>query len=150
MSDAVQVSEKIIEALTPLAEKIGEGAEALYGIYVRQMVAEGAVGLVVVLVLTGLWVFATKKWFKYAKEVRKENEKRKEELRKIEEKEGYGAYHANRINTDSGFEFETGAVLLVGWGLLLTIGMGVAIDSALKLINPHYYAIQRILEVVTQ
>lgn len=110
----------VVEGIRPVAEKIGEGAEALYGIYVRQMYAEGIAVLVLsILGLVSVLVYwlVVKKFWKTLKD--------DEDL--------------------------LAPVMIAGFFYTLIV-CGLCIGGfwtgTLKTINPHYYAIERIVNQV--
>lgn len=117
------------DALTPLANKIGEGASHLYEVYTRQMVAEAiaaliamGIGTIVTITLIG---FAVRLYRGFKKEK---------------------AADPGRYTQPS----EVGAVVLgAAAGILsmvMLIGVGSTLPSTItKLINPEYHAIERLI-----
>jgi flagellar biosynthesis protein FlhB len=112
------------EALAPMAQKLGEGAAHLYEIYVRQMFAEAVASGVVLLVLSiGLFAFWIL-WYKSRKAYEKKH------------------HYASDLSDGLGIA-----------GSFATVVMTVLIpfllfDTITKLINPEYYAIERIITQV--
>lgn len=109
--------DKIIEAIKPLADKLGQGAEALFGIYTRQMVAEGVASIVMGLI--GLIILIVGGWFviKFLKD---------------EEQDGEA----------QGTVF---IVSIFASLLLILFSVSSLHDGILKTINPQFYAIERVV-----
>lgn len=122
--------DKVIEALKPVAEKLGEGAEFLYGVYFRQTLVEGILQIIIPLILiVAVWI-GYKYWYRFCKT----NDKR------------------NRDSKTWAYGGEWLGMGIVGVGLALAfataIGIGVIVQGALKVGNPHFYTIQRIIDNV--
>ncbi|EMT54778.1 hypothetical protein I532_04200 [Brevibacillus borstelensis AK1] len=108
-------TDKLTQYLEQMAAKLGVAAEHVYGVLVRQQVAEGwtyvvlAVGLLLIVLLCGIASWATRN--------------------------DYENFSANAFITGCG------AFLLC----LLACGAGVR-----HIINPEYYAIREIMEVLAR
>lgn len=110
--------QQIQEALTPLANKLGEGAEFVYATYVRQQVitgilatAVGAIAMVIAILIAKILLKAAAKVDEY-------------------DKDGYYAALATTVVLGALF------------------GIGFIFDGLQHLLNPHYYAIQTLLDTV--
>lgn len=119
-------TKQIIDAITPLADKLGQGAAHLYAIYVRQMVAEGVAGLAFSLILVALLGAA---WFTYWRMIK------------------------SKALLDPDYPDYWGYILVgifAGLASLVVIGviLGMSYDAILKLANPEYAAIDRIITTV--
>lgn len=117
MSVVKETVDEISKALQPLAEKLGESAEYLYGVYVKQMLTEGVIYGVASLVAAIALVFISLKIIKHLK------------------------------STLSDYDIEATLTVIVltamffGLSVLATTNIG-------KIINPEYYAIERIVDQV--
>lgn len=123
--------EKVIEALKPLADKIGQGAKFLYGVFYRQTLVEGILQLVLCFIAMIVVAVIT---LKVAKYMIAERQKRAEYIKKHDR---YGW-------EENGW---TGALcgLLGGTLVVYSILIPVFAQGALKVGNPQYYTIQRII-----
>lgn len=129
-----ETAKMVIDALKPVAEKLGEGAAHLYEVYMRQMFAEGVAGLIVtgvMLVVTVVFLI----WFlKAMNKIRKD---------KAEKKYAWAE--------DSPYFPQ--AIFSGIVGVMLTVIMLIAVPSTLfynitKIVNPEYHAINRLFEQV--
>jgi hypothetical protein len=110
----------IVNAIKPVAEKIGEGAAHLYQVYVRQVYVEGVVCLTVGLPIS-LAVLVASIYIL---------------------KSGMKAYQE-----DGEGEIRVGVACLLLLISLVSIA-AFASDGVMRLLNPEYYAIDRILSTV--
>ncbi len=119
--------DSIVNAIKPVAEKIGEGAAHLYEIYIRQMVAEGIGDLVSMAIF---WITFAALCFALAKFAKKSEW-------------DYGPDNTAAVVT-----------VLIGLlgGVMLLVGMTWTFSSVTnditKIANPEYHAVQRILDTV--
>lgn len=124
MSETV---DRLIDALNPVAQRIGEGAEHVYRLAVRQAIIEGIASLVLAVVLAVLVYVGVRVllWFRVQYESARER---------------------HRYDGD-GWAF--GGWLLGFAVLACAIGaIGCAFDGAVTLANPEYAAIENLLEAV--
>ncbi len=117
-----QNTKQIIDAITPLADKIGQGAAHLYTIYTRQILIEGIIGLVeipfcIAMLYSLFWVLR-KLW------------------RGREEYEG---------TIPVALFLGLGALLFVVTFVLLWYGIEISLG---QVFNPEYYALDRIITTV--
>lgn len=129
MEESVKI---VVEALKPVAEKIGQGAQALFEIYTKQMVAEGVANLIaagIALVLLIACAIVGTKLFKHGQKLSQES----------------GA----RYDAGDGFKF-VGAFIpsIIGFVCLVVL-FAAPIEATLKLMNPQYYAIERLVKQAT-
>jgi hypothetical protein len=128
------------DALTPLADKLGQSVAQLFQIYTRQMVIEGTTSLILSLacmVLSVLVVRATMRSIRpYIESYEKHREAAKESGVAIDDDERPVA------------EVLTSLVVIFACGLALIWGAFALRDSVLLIANPEYHAIQRIVETV--
>jgi len=117
------------EALAPMAQKLGEGAAHLYEVYVRQMFAEGVVGLAAATFFTIVCGLVC--WLVVPRALRK----------------GY-AMKTKDYWSDYEVPMALGYVGLILSILVALFSVGGAAFSAMKVINPEYYAIERILDQI--
>ena len=108
--DIIQTIDKLKEVFTPIADKIGQGAEFGWEIVVRQQIAYGIVLIFVAIV--GIIVIIA-------------------------------GYRISKILEDEGLVLVTS--FMVGGTMFIT----GSIYGILYLINPHYYAIQFFLNLVS-
>lgn len=112
------------DALAPVAQKLGEGAAHLYEIYVRQMFIEGVTGLVSIAVFTlftvGFGFFVKWLWTRY-------------------NKSNHKSYDTPVLE----------GVATIALGILVVICLVCLTDGVSnclgKLVNPEYYAVERLL-----
>src|SRR4051794_24638763 len=112
---------QIIEALKPLADKLGQGGSHIYEVYARQMFAEGVAGLALIGFGWILFIaFFTFSW------------KRTEGFKEA----------------DEGIQFFCNLICSLSLVALIASTMIGGFISVTKLINPEYAAIHRIIEDV--
>lgn len=144
MGEAV---DKIIEALRPVAEKIGEGAAHLYGVYVQQAVIDGGrkVGLgVLLLILLAVAVTVSIKNFKAASTLEREY------LSDVKERSYYSHGDMKRAIGDMQFKHYFATVVSgLASLILLIIALCHLYDGIPMLVNPEYYAINELFSQVT-
>lgn len=127
----------IQEALTPIAEKIGEGAAHLYEIYVRQIVIESwvhiAVASLLLLLVIGALVSLPFVYRSGKATVDRLNKK--------------GDYHRDRDVSDT---WQGAYLVIVPIVCVITAGFATAglSRSVIALNNPEYYAIERLVDQV--
>lgn len=128
--------EKVTEYIDAIAAKLGVAAEHVYGLMVKQQVAEGVSFLVVSFIVLTASVIAISKVLKKGFEY---------EIKQSV----YGNDRREWAETPSNIvKF---IVLLVAGIALFASGMGLAIngsESVMQIINPEYYAIKEILEAL--
>jgi hypothetical protein len=110
----------IQEALTPLAQKLGEGAAQLYAMYVHQITNEARLSLIMVEVLFVIWLLLGLAWL-------------------------YVAVAGSPTSDTLGSPL---VALKGGFVLLAIFGSGAVYDGILKLQNPQYHALDRIITQV--
>lgn len=112
--------DSIINAIKPVAEKIGEGAAHLYEIYVKQMFAEGLAGLIASGVVVIIIIIGIVAWKKYA------------------------------AKPDADDDVLAMTAVFGGMISLFALVMVMAFltTNLTMIINPEYHAVQRILETV--
>lgn len=131
-----QTIEKIKETLAPLAEKIGEGAEFTYMTIYKQVIAEASVTLGILAVFAVLFVIGTAKWHRYAMKKHREAEKRDSDSR----------FDISMYDGDYAFWAVFGPACV--WVVYIVTVFTTGARAVLTLLNPHYYAIERLLEIV--
>lgn len=123
----------VVNALKPFAEKLGQGAEALYKIYVKQQIATGVAEIIWALFMIGIAVAIYKgarKLLTIAKKMQ-------------DSQTGWA--------DDRGDGYFFGSITLIAGAVVLSVaGVGVMTDGAQKLVNPQYYAIRSIACTVTK
>jgi hypothetical protein len=120
MNSAVQ---QIIKAFTPLANKLGQGAEALYHAYYRQTIISGIESLVISLII--LMVVGGGLWFVW----KTTNKTKKNEF---------------ALDDDDRFVIRLVAGFIALFIIVITVFTGL-IPGLNHVINPTYYTIQNIL-----
>lgn len=128
------------DALSPLAHKLGEGAGHLYEVYVRQIATEAIVWLitlsVILLALTIFWIFAAPRVWRSAKaDLARMNEERGE----------YRSRDKDLTDVWQGGVFIVASIVTV---VVLFINLIAMPHLTTKLLNPEYYAIERLLNQV--
>lgn len=121
--------DRLIEELRPIAEKLGEGAEELFRLAVRQAYIDGITNLAIGIALMVLCVVAYKvvRWC----------HNQYPEARK-----------ARSFGGGDGYLF--GGVVTVFVGLIaFGLSIGCLVTAINALANPQFYAAQRLLESVT-
>lgn len=121
--------DKIIEAIKPLAEKIGQGGEFLYRVYYRQTIIEGILQIVFSLLAVIATAIIYRYWARYAMKQHKE--------RKAASSYYDGEWYGLGV-------FGMGIVSLVIAGLAFAVTIG----GVLKVANPNFYTIDRIIRSV--
>lgn len=119
---------QIKEALAPLTEKLGQGAEFVYETYVRQAIMQGVIQVsIAALFLIVVLLAATKGRVWITKKIAAENAK------------SYGDP-----------ELFLGGGIFVGLVCLalLCVAVGLISDGVMHLTNPHYYAIKDLVASV--
>lgn len=131
--------DKVINALKPLAEKIGEGGKFLYGVFYRQTVVEGI--LQMVLTFIGMIVM-TILAYKLGKLFLSKQAERAKRIETIKKRQGYSWEENNW----------TGALIALACSVVFAFSLLVPffVQGALKVGNPHYYTIQRIIDSVQE
>jgi quinol-cytochrome oxidoreductase complex cytochrome b subunit len=125
-----ETADTIIKAITPLAEKIGEGAGHLYQVYIKQMYYEGILDLVTIFVIFVVTTIAIVIAIKIAN---KHGE--------TEKSSGYDSDWDMKM-----FISATVATICMIVSFFALFGIQPSIT---KLVNPEYHAMQRIVEQVT-
>jgi hypothetical protein len=120
------IVQQVKDALAPVADKLQQGAEFMYGVYYRQTLIEGVLQIVVPLLLIPVLFFLAKKW----KAITVEGEAKADHYDK-------GTWRAFR------WIVPTTATIL--W---MTIGIPFMVNGATKVANPHFYTIDRIIQSV--
>ena len=118
------------DALTPLADKIGQGAAHLYGVYARQMLAEGIAELVIMAFLLILGIGALVQFLKV--------------FLHLDQWQREDRHYAS-LKEEAGFRlviFGISAIVAIAFGCVLLF------DGVTKVVNPEYAAIQRLVETV--
>lgn len=149
----MEIVDKVIEELRPIAEKLGEGAEFLWYTLVKQALIRGAIGTVFTVLFIVATVVAGRLAIKYfhAKQTKPVlNEQRmqryRDELREAGARySGYGKPE-DYDDTDYDMCFGTALAVAVTTGLAAA---GSAIYAIPRLLNPAYYAIEEILRTVS-
>jgi len=121
----------VVEALKPFANKLGQGAEALYRIYVKQQFAVGVAEILwgLFLIVIAL-VLGTKLAPWLHKRIREENEKK--------------SYYSDTEAYWMGVMFTWAGVLTAS-----VVAMSLVTNGAQHLVNPQYYAIKDLTCQVT-
>ena len=121
-----QTVDRIIEALVPVAEKLGQGAEFIYAVTYRQV----WVTVVTYVALTPVFIVLALVAFRFARR-----------------------YYQKAQAPRERYSYDDPAFTAFMFGLLFVALGGVALGcllSAVRMsINPHYYAIDKILSTVT-
>lgn len=122
----MEVVDRVIEELRPVADKLGEGAEYLWETLIRQMIIQGVISIVIGIVLITVATIVIPR--AYRAWVTARGERR------------YDLWNTTMITS-----FWIGLLPLIaaifGFFHMFTVGIP-------KLINPSYYALQEILRVV--
>lgn len=110
------IIQQVTQAITPLAQKLGQGAEQLYKIYTRQQFINGITYLIWALILT----IASTVVYRLGKSIWKKEPD-------LDDARFFG-----------GFVLVLAVALLVGAVVLLTSGLQ-------HLLNPQYFTVQQII-----
>lgn len=160
MEEAV---DKVIEALKPFAEKLGEGAEFLWGVTVREVIMDGVVNLIVALVLFALAFILTVLAPRYIRKARDAAVKHHKELwddwksnikTLIPDDPQTGwtwTYDVERKMPTRVNPHDYQIGIWVCWGIaavLNVIAVGYIVMAIRYFVNPHWYAIQKLMEQV--
>lgn len=116
------------DAVRPLAEKIGEGAEFLYSVYYKQTIIEGWLKIIVPLIMGVTLFFVAKYWVRFCQKQEKESSDY--------DKDGWKA--AAWVPT------------ITLTAILLIIGTIEMTSGVLRVANPHFYTIDRIIHSVQE
>ncbi len=109
----------VSSAIAVLSQKLGVAAEHVYGVLVRQQVAEGIFSLVAI-ALCIIGIFIASKFAKYGLSIYEKHE-------------------------DTAFLI----VIIAGAGIIIMLSASIFNTSGvLKIVNPEYYAIQEITKMV--
>jgi hypothetical protein len=119
-----KVFEKVTQYIDALAAKLGVAAEHVYGVLVRQQVAEGIVNIIVGTLVLAVLIFALMVLIK------------KVELPRIVDEFDL-----------LGYVF-VAAILLLIIGLPGSYAVSEISDGIKQVINPEYYAIREILDAI--
>lgn len=122
--------DKIIDALDPLVKKLGEGATFTYETLYRQVIIGAVTRFVIAAVILTISLVIWRKLWPW---VVAGNERAKEKS---------GSYSHN-----DAWAFALFAIY-AGWVVGAIVFVGVVLEGVLMLINPHFYAIQRLLDVL--
>lgn len=126
----------IKNAITPLAEKLGQGAEFLYSVYFRQTMIDGAIQIVVGVIgiiasLVGLY-FLFKKLIPQALKTSRE----------------YWLPNTSVHAPDGVFEDIVAFVVGVASVIILFSSSAGIVGGVKRVANPHFYTIDRIINSV--
>lgn len=128
--------DRLIEELGPVTEKLGEGAEHLYALAVRQAIIQGVMGLILAIVLAVVPYVA----YRVIVSIRKKVDSIKEAEKSM------ASY--DRTDTDGWFFASLGAGL-VGVAASLT-SIGFFYSAVITLLNPQWAAVDIILRAITR
>lgn len=122
----MEIVDRIIEELRPLADKLGEGAEFLWQTLMLQMYVRATVSALATLTILGIYVkFAPRAWVAF--------------------RDGKGGPY-----TVWSTEKVAGAWFLFGGGVLAVISFLVLVTYSIpRFINPAYYALHEILRTIS-
>lgn len=124
----------IVEAVKPVAEKIGEGASHLYEVYTRQMFAEGIATIIAIIVAWIVTVALVSFFLRNLNLFLKETEDER--------------YRSMYTKPHEVIALATGVIALIA-AVVTIIGTIAESQTAItKIINPEYHAIERILDQV--
>jgi len=133
------IVEQVKDALSPVADKLQQGAEFMYGVYYRQTLVEGVIQVVVSLITLGVLIALTIKLVR--------NFRRLDEWGKKQHDKEYRILTYGPIDTFMYTAWATIPVLLL-WIVWFSAGLPAAIQGSLKVANPHFYTIDRIITSV--
>ncbi|UYZ12186.1 hypothetical protein A6764_00040 [Brevibacillus sp. WF146] len=122
-------TDKITQYLEQMAAKLGVAAEHVYGVLVRQQLAEGIVWAVGCAVYIGFLVWLGRKLYAKQAEIRERNASKSYFNREDDISEGIFAY--NMLGGISG---------VLAFALLLY--------GVMHVVSPEYYAIREIMDVI--
>jgi hypothetical protein len=105
--------DKVIEALKPIADKLGEGAEFLYSVFYRQTIVEGTIQVVFPTIVSIAVTIAVWKGLKYALKRQKER----------------AAYLSSRRSYEENGWTANVAIIIVGYVAVLAVSTSVIIDE---------------------
>lgn len=123
-----ETAKTVIEAIKPVADKIGEGAAHLYEVYTKQMVAEA--------IFAGIWVIISLFLLIFVTAVLS---------RKVTHQDKRVSRFVAWTNDTDGFAIVGFVVFYVLLGIVFSASL---YDATLKSINPEYYAVERIIDQV--
>lgn len=121
----MEIVDRIITELRPLADKLGEGAEFLWRTLLIQVYVRAIVSAIICLTIIGLYVkFVPRAWVAF--------------------RDGYSGYNGWGGEKTAGFwgVFPAGVLTIVAFIVLVTY-------SVPRFINPAYYALHEILRTIT-
>lgn len=130
---------QVKEVIAPLAEKIGQGAEFLYGVYYKQTLIEAVVQIAGCLFAITLVLIAGKVIRAKAKP-----ENFHPNSYYNSDRKGTEAYAGKQQTYSNATKLTTtlSSIVIVG---LISIGI---FTGVVRLVNPHFYTIERIIESV--
>lgn len=117
------------EALTPLAEKLGEGAAHVYEVYTRQIYAE-SVGM---LVIAGMLSAVLVAWLIFISRPSSSDPSKTRAFAWSDASDGFSTVFTSCLSI-----------------IILPGVIALVFNGLIGLINPEYYAIQRLLETITK
>jgi formate hydrogenlyase subunit 3/multisubunit Na+/H+ antiporter MnhD subunit len=122
---------KAFDLISQAFQKLSEGAQYGYNIYVKQQVTNGIIGLLISVLILGLIIIVTCKFIK-----------------SIKVKKAASQYYKFFDDESEGMCIATVLIIIICI-IIGTFMVFMFADSLKQLINPEYYAIQEILSTVT-
>jgi hypothetical protein len=139
----MEVVDRLIEELRPLAEKLGQGVEELYALSIRKVIIENAICLTVLVLLAVLMLMIARAVSKHFLKDRDRFQENKDN--EVPHRGYYGSSWDTEISNAK-------AGSIIAWsigGLLASILLWVAATMPLtRLLNPEWYAVREVLRSV--
>jgi hypothetical protein len=148
VDDVKELSTELINALKPVAQKIGDGAEAIYKMAVKDAVITGIEHWLVVAFGLMLYAVPLIVWLILKKKKMPENPTPKDPVMtaKFEGMYRWIYEHNNRFDSDTVFAIINVSLIIVVFGsILIAFNLGDALHYTF---NPEYMALKDLLRAV--